>query len=80
MQNKGQANAGIVAYGGVCCPVISVSCCSAFAGLSDERNAVDRNIVRSERILHGWASAGICSFDNIHLDVFGKQVGSGSKG
>lgn len=75
MKDEREADAGIVACGGVCSPIVPVACRSTLAGLFGELDIVDRHIFRRSGVVHRRADARVRAFHNIHLNVFFKQVG-----
>ena len=75
MQDKRQADAGIVACGRVCSPIIPIACRRALTALFVELDAVDRHVFRSGGILHLRAYTRICAIHNIDLNVLFKEVG-----
>jgi len=79
MQDERQADAGIVACGRVCSPIVPIACRRTLTHLFGELDIVERYIYGRCGIFHCRADTGIFAFLNIDLNILFKEVGSCSK-
>lgn len=76
VQDKCQADAGVVASRGIRSPIVPVACRSALTSLFEELDAVDRHVFRRGGIRFDCrAYTRIPAFLNMDLNILFKEVG-----